>query len=165
MRKHRKLQNTPQWRCKDPMVGLLFPRKHYRYLTIWQVFWLTLSTPSSHTTMAPYSDVADWVSTLELTAAGLRRTLTGFPLGVLFGRPNRLQKYKKILYHQILPGNRLLLFSPFVPARSTVATPSREPASRCARAPSKTPRCRSSRTSPTYALFSSTSRSSCNSPL
>ena len=143
-----------------------FPRKHYRYFVIWQVFWLTLSTPSSHTTMAPYSDVADWVSTLELTAAGLRRTLTGFPLGVLFGRPNRLQKYKKKYFTpKILSGNHLLLFSPFVPARSTVATPSKAQAGRCARAPSKTHACRSSRTSPTYALSFSTSRSSYNSPL
>ena len=96
------------------MVGLLFPRKHYRYLTIWQVFWLTLSTPSSHTTMAPYSDVADWVSTLELTAAGLHRTLTGFPLGVLFGRPNRLQKYKKKYFTQkYYP---VIVFSSFPPS-------------------------------------------------
>jgi hypothetical protein len=48
--------------------------------------------------MAPHSDVTDWVSTLELTAAGLRRTLTGFPLGTLSGRPNRVQKYKKKQY-------------------------------------------------------------------
>jgi hypothetical protein len=45
--------------------------------------------------MTPYSDVNNWVSTIELTAAGLRRTHTGFPLGTFVGRPNRRQKYEK----------------------------------------------------------------------
>ena len=74
---------------------MLFPRKRYRFLAIWQVFWLAPSAPSSHAAMASHSDVSYWASIFELTAAGLRRTFTGFPLGTLFGRPNRLQKYKK----------------------------------------------------------------------
>ena len=40
---------------------------------------------SSHTPMAEHSDIYIWASTFELTAAGLRRTLTGFPLGTLGG--------------------------------------------------------------------------------
>ena len=90
-----------------------FPRKRYRYLTIWQVFWLTLSTPSSHTTMAPYSDVADWVSTLELTAAGLRRTLTGFPLGALAGDQIGCKNTKKYYTTKYYP---VIVFSSFPPS-------------------------------------------------
>ena len=55
---------------------------------------LLVSTPPSHAPMAVHSGLTYWASACELTAAGLRRTLTGFPLGTLDGRPNRLQKYK-----------------------------------------------------------------------
>lgn len=80
------------------MVGCFSSKAKPMFLAIWQVFWLALQARSSHATMALHSDVTDWTSTLELTAAGLRRTLTGFPLSALDGRPNRLQKYKKKSY-------------------------------------------------------------------
>jgi hypothetical protein len=67
---------------------LLLESKTDAFLSIWQVFWLTRSALSSHATMASHSDVTDWASTLELTAAGLRRTLTGFPFHTLPGDQN-----------------------------------------------------------------------------
>ncbi len=58
---------------------VLFPRKRYRFYRFGRSSGLLSSTPSSHAPMAAYSDVSDWASANELTAAGLRRTLTCFP--------------------------------------------------------------------------------------
>ena len=44
---------------------------------------LLLNTLSSHASFAMHSDVRNWYPTNELTAAGLRRTRTGFPFHTL----------------------------------------------------------------------------------
>jgi hypothetical protein len=80
------------------MVGLLFLESVTDIQRFGRSSGLLLSTPSSHATMAPHSDVTDWVSTLELTAAGLRRTLTGFPLGTLAGDQIGRKNTKKKQY-------------------------------------------------------------------
>ena len=88
------MQQANNWHSVPYVTGWLFPRKRYRFIWFGRSSGLLVSAPSSHVSMATHSDVKNWASTIELTAAGLRRTLTGFPLGALVGRPNRLQKYK-----------------------------------------------------------------------